>query len=144
MKEKAAGGGTTHDFSAPDHATSERDEPSAAEDDESDLLRRPSAADGAGAGGTAVVSSGSLTLRQRVSLIVGLLRGPLLSSAAAVAGNFGITLALFPGVLTEMRSSNKSLDDWSVLAPPRSTALPQHPSRRLQVRHTARRLLQRV
>jgi hypothetical protein len=57
-------------------------------------------------------SNSSLPVKQRLRLVLQLLRGPLLASAVAVAGNFGITLALFPGVLTEIRSSNRSLDDW--------------------------------
>ncbi len=81
------------------------------DDDQSGMLlhRRNEAS-----GGTDDSDGGnsSLPVKQRLRLIMQLLRGPLLSSAVAVAGNFGITLALFPGVLTEMRSSNRSLDDW--------------------------------
>lgn len=91
------------------------DSVAAVEDDESNLLK------GRGSGNVAVSAeenNSDLSLRQRLRLIAALLRGPLLPSAAAVAGNFGITLALFPGVLTEMRSANKSFDDWCAPNPP--------------------------
>jgi hypothetical protein len=87
----------------PEAAVEADDATVAVEDDASDLLHRQSREQ---------KSSSRLTLKQRLRVIVGLLRGPLLPSAVAVAGNFGITLALFPGVLTEMRSSNNKLTDW--------------------------------
>jgi hypothetical protein len=90
--------------------TSEPNVAHAAEDDESNLLHRSGPTGPVAAAD--VVHNSDLTLKQRLILITGLLKGPLLASAVAVAGNFGITLALFPGVLTEMRSSNRSLDDW--------------------------------
>ena len=90
------------------------DAAAAADDDQSGMLLR--GANQASSRVTDVddgdVGNSSLPVKQRLRLILQLLRGPLLSSAVAVAGNFGITLALFPGVLTEMRSSNRSLDDW--------------------------------
>jgi hypothetical protein len=109
MKEKT--GNEQPEVAASQAAASERndDAAAAAEDDESNLLHDRSAV-----GGTVDDNNSNLTMRQRLRLIAALLRAPLLSSAVAVAGNFGITLALFPGVLTEMRSGNKSLDDWSV------------------------------
>ncbi len=110
MKEKT--GNEQPEVPASQATVSERndDAAAAAEDDESNLLHDRSPAGGTGHND----NNSNLTMRQRLRLIAALLRAPLLSSAVAVAGNFGITLALFPGVLTEMRSSNKSLDDWSV------------------------------
>ena len=103
----SAAGGSQPVVSAAESGSSELNDALAAEEgDESKLLH------GCATAATASVPSSDLALRHRSRLIVGLLKGPLLSSAVAVAGNFGITLALFPGVLTEMRSSNRSLDDW--------------------------------
>jgi hypothetical protein len=87
------------------------DAASAVEDDQSGMLLR-GANHASSRVGDRDVGNSSLPVKQRLRLILLLLRGPLLASAVAVAGNFGITLALFPGVLTEMRSSNRSLDDW--------------------------------
>ena len=132
------------------------DTAAAAEDDESDLLHGGSRVAGGVSSGSVDADNSDLTLRQRMRLIAELLGRPLLASAVAVAGNFGITLALFPGVLTEMRSSNKNLDDWFV--PRIMHPLPSHqhassfPAHRIvalasmtrrQVRHTAHRVLQR-
>ena len=109
----SAAGGTQPVVSAAESGSSELNDALAAEEgDESKLLHRPGAAVGCATAATASVHSSDMTLRHRSRLIISLLKGPLLSSAVAVAGNFGITLALFPGVLTEMRSSNRSLDDW--------------------------------
>jgi hypothetical protein len=108
-----AAGGPQPGVSAAESGSSELNDALAAEEgDESKLLQRPSAIVGCATVATASVHSSDMTLRHRSRLIISLLKGPLLSSAVAVAGNFGITLALFPGVLTEMRSSNRSLDDW--------------------------------
>ncbi len=111
-------------------AAHEPDDGSAAvEDDESDLLHSRGRVGGSVSSGSLDTDNSNLTLRQRMRLIVELLRRPLLSSAVAVAGNFGITLALFPGVLTEMRSSNRNLDDWFVLLPsaPQRRSVPSDP-----------------